>query len=321
MFRYGVVYYNLNEDVDHRFIVPGRTIIWNFKLSDEERSTFKKINDFFPTIFTKNNRYLTSNLDHNLIKHKLKKLLKKIMPKWLLDWYRNRNRGNLTPNVIFTEIYTSNHWQSSESFSGPGSEIKQTTSLISSLNKLITNMNISSVLDIPCGDFKWMQKVDLSKTDYVGADIVEKLIMSNINLYKGKENIKFKILNLISDSLPKSDIIIVRDCFVHLSFKDINDAIKNIKSSECKYLLTTTFTNHHLNYDIVTGNWRPLNLQEKPFKFPVPILIINENCTENNGIYNDKSMALWEISKINYRQNLAWTLHNWRVKWLCFNLN
>ena len=50
--------------------------------------------------------------------------------------------------------------------------------------------------------------------------------------------------------------------------------------------------------DIVTGDWRPLNLQDKPFNFPSPILIINENCTEDGGEYSDKSMALWDISKL-----------------------
>ena len=232
----------------------------------------------------------------------MKELIKKFIPYLLLRFYRNRNFSkfhNKNASEVFTEIYNSNYWKSSESVSGTGSEIKQTESLINDLNKLLTEMNIASVLDLPCGDFKWMQKVDFSNIDYVGADIVEELIKSNIAQNKERKNIIFKVLNLITDPLPKSDIIIVRDCLVHLAYKDINSAIKNIKSSGCKYLLTTTFTNHYQNQDIVTGDWRPLNLQEKPFNFPSPILVINENCTEgNNGEYKDKSMALWEISKI-----------------------
>jgi hypothetical protein len=159
-------------------------------------------------------------------------------------------------------------------------------------------MNIKSVLDLPCGDFNWMQRVDMSNVEYIGGDIVEDLIKSNIKQYKERENITFQVLNLITDTLPKSDLIFARDCLVHLPFKEVNSAINNIKSSGSKYLLTTTFTNRKKNNDIVTGDWRPLNLQEKPFNFPTPILIINENCTENNGQYNDKSMALWDISKL-----------------------
>ena len=226
--------------------------------------------------------------------------MKKFIPNWLLVWYRKNNSKfrNKSTNEVFSEIYNTNHWNSSESISGRGSEVEQTASLINDLDKLLSDIKIASVLDIPCGDFNWMQKVDLSNIDYVGADIVEDLIMSNKRQHKEWGNLKFKVLNLITDPLPKSDMIIVRDCLVHLSNEDIKSAIKNIKSSGSKYLLTTTFTNHSLNSDIVTGDWRHLNLQRKPFNFPSPILTINENCTIGNGEYKDKSMALWEISKV-----------------------
>ena len=150
----------------------------------------------------------------------MKKLVKKFIPDWFLNWYRIRNSTrfrNKSTTEVFTEIYNRNHWKSSESVSGPGSEIKQTESLIRDLDKLLTDMNIVSVLDIPCGDFNWMQKVDLSKIEYVGADIVEELIKSNIEHHKERENLKFIVLNLITEPLPKSDMLIVRDCLVHFS--------------------------------------------------------------------------------------------------------
>lgn len=91
---------------------------------------------------------------------------------------------------------------------------------------------------------------------------------------------------------------IIRDCLVHLSLENIYNSIKNIKASGSKYLMTTTFPEHPVNFDIQTGDWRPLNLQIKPFNFPKPLILINENCTELNGRFRDKSMALWEIDKI-----------------------
>lgn len=231
----------------------------------------------------------------------MKELVKKIIPNQLLKWYRNRNTldfRNKSANKVFTEIYKSNFWGAKESVSGHGSELSQTESLIIGLDKLLKDMNITSVLDLPCGDFNWMRKVDISKVDYVGADIVEELIKSNIRQYSMRENLKFQVLNLITDQLPESDMIIVRDCFVHLSYEDIDGAIKNIKSSNSKYLLTTTYLNCYINNDIVTGNWRPLNLQKEPFSFPSPILVINENPTEDNKQDKSKCMALWDISKL-----------------------
>ncbi|MBK7391183.1 MAG: class I SAM-dependent methyltransferase [Bacteroidetes bacterium] len=204
----------------------------------------------------------------------------------------------MSTEQVFTEIYRSKHWKSTDNVSGPGSEINQTETLIRELNVLFKELNIVSVLDIPCGNFHWMQKVDLSKIKYVGADIVTELIESNKQNYQESDRLNFQVLNLITNPLPQCDLIIVRDCLVHFSNKDILNAITIIKSSGSKYLLTTTFTNHHMNFDIVTGDWRPLNLQDKPFNFAPPLMIINENCTECNGEFKDKSMALWEISKL-----------------------
>ena len=231
----------------------------------------------------------------------MKLVIKKFLYDWVLKWFRKNNTAkfrNMSTEQVFTEIYRSKHWKSTDNVSGPGSEINQTETLIRELNVLFKELNIVSVLDIPCGNFHWMQKVDLSKIKYVGADIVTELIESNKQKYQESERLNFQVLNLITDRLPQCDLIIVRDCLVHFSNKDILNAITIIKSSGSKYLLTTTFTNHHMNFDIVTGDWRPLNLQDKPFNFAPPLMIINENCTECNGEFKDKSMALWEISKL-----------------------
>jgi hypothetical protein len=234
----------------------------------------------------------------------MKKLLKKVIPFWLVikykKWRPNMKTSKfkkMSSKEIFTEIYNTNHWKSIESISGSGSEFTQTESFIKDLEKLLNDLKIRSLLDIPCGDFNWMQKVNLSQIDYIGADIVEELIVSNIDKFKERNDLEFKVIDLISGTLPTTDIIIIRDCLVHLSYENILKAIQNIKSSGCKYLLTTTFTNHQSNYDIVTGDWRPLNLQEHPFNFSNPILVINENCSEGSE-FKDKSMALWEICKI-----------------------
>ena len=51
------------------------------------------------------------------------------------------------------------------------------------------------------------------------------------------------------------------------------------------------------NYDIQTGGWRPLCLQEPPFNFPKPILVVNE---DEIGEYSDKHMGLWRKEQIPY---------------------
>jgi len=251
------------------------------------------------------------------LKHQLRKILpsgavrilrdintsiRKVLPVKWLTWYSNLKVSNFkdkSAKDVFTDIYTNkSFWGGAESVSGSGSDYSSTKSLIGDLDKLLVDLKISSVLDIPCGDFNWMYKVDYKNVKYLGADIVEDLIKINSEKYKDNDTFNFKVLNLIEDALPKSDLVIVRDCFVHLSFDNVYHSIKNIKASGSKYLLTTSFPDHPSNLDIITGGWRTLNFQEKPFNFPKPVLVINENYQGSNGMYPDKSMNLYEIDKI-----------------------
>lgn len=242
---------------------------------------------------------------------KIRSLIKILIPLYFLNKYRkykvlrehklkmkHSRFSDMNRVQTFNYIYSNNVWSSKESISGPGSEISSVKVLIENLNKLISDYKIKSILDVPCGDFNWMKHVNLSKLDYIGGDIVEDLISTNIKRYADFKNCSFKTIDIVNDKLPKSDIVIVRDCFVHLSNKEIKKAIENIKSSGSNFLLTTTYVDHFNNFDIITGEWRELNMQEKPFLFPEPILLINEDCKECKGLLEDKSLGMWEISKL-----------------------
>jgi len=188
---------------------------------------------------------------------------------------------------VFQKIYLTNKWGSKESKSGKGSELKATEELRKVLPSIIDTWEIKSVLDLPCGDYNFMKEVKLN-CKYIGADIVPELIASNSMKYP---SVKFQCLNIVTDKLPKSDLIIVRDCFVHLSIKDIQTALKNVKKS-CKYMLVTSFPKTDFNKDIQAGGWRPLNMELFPFNLN-PIAHILEGDREEK--YNDKSMLLIEL--------------------------
>lgn len=196
-------------------------------------------------------------------------------------------------NHVFSNIYKQNHWADAESVSGPGSTLQNTTLIRDALPQIIKKYRVKTMLDIPCGDFNWMQKIDLSQVSYTGMDIVPDLIKRNTMNFSG-ENRKFMVADLVEDKLPKSDLIFCRDCLVHLSFMDIHAAIASMKRSQSTYLLTTSFTDHS-NFDIVTGNWRQINLQTTPFNLPPPLEIFTEGEAGEN---KDKSMALWRLQDI-----------------------
>jgi hypothetical protein len=234
-----------------------------------------------------------------MVKNFVNKVLRKLSKLLDIPSADLNNQANPELNVeeVFTEIYSQNGFGGDESVSGLGSSISQTQIVIAELPKLFIEFNVETVLDIPCGDFHWMKNVDLSKVNYIGADIVTDLISKNTLKYE-QDNIKFRKLNLIQDELPKVDLIFCRDCLVHLSFKDIFLSLNNICNSQSSYLLTTTFTDRDHNLDIFAGQWRTLNLELSPFLLPTPIKVINEGCTEVDMKYTDKSLALWRIKDI-----------------------
>ncbi len=197
----------------------------------------------------------------------------------------------------FTHIYNSNHWGSEDSASGNGSDLIQTEKISAELPRIISEYGIETMLDLPCGDHNWMNRIELPLQKYIGADIVEEIISKNKACYESEKK-KFIVIDLIKDPLPNTDLIFCRDCLVHLSSEDILKSLKNIKDAGIKYIMTTTFPECEKNEDIVTGDWRILNLTLSPFGFPEPIEVINENCMEGEGTYSDKSLGLWKVNDI-----------------------
>jgi len=197
---------------------------------------------------------------------------------------------------VFQEIYSRNAWHGAESLSGPGSDSGQTRLIEERLPRLWEQYGVRSLVDVPCGDFRWMKRVVSHLSEYVGLDLVAELIAQNAQ-YEAP-HISFVHADITSSAMPRADMILCRDCLVHLPNRHIQLAIENFKRSGSTYLLTTTFPLHEHNEDIVIGDWRTLNLQRPPFSFPAPLELINEGCTEWNGDYTDKSLALWRIADL-----------------------
>lgn len=85
---------------------------------------------------------------------------------------------------------------------------------------------------------------------------------------------------------------------MRLSFADIERALANIQRSGISYLLATTFPDEPANRDITAGDWRPLNLEKGPFRFLAPVEALREGCTEQGGLFADKSLGLWRVADL-----------------------
>ncbi len=232
-------------------------------------------------------------------------MLKKIIPGLVLDYYAkyqyNKKKSrflNLEAGKVFERIYRENLWGSPESHSGPGSSRQQAIKLAPDFRNTLDRLQIKSILDSPCGDFNWMSVMDLTGILYTGADIVGELIEENQSRYQ-RPGMLFIKSNLIQDPLPKADLIVCRDCLVHFSYEDIGMALKNIIKSESTYLMTTSFPGQRLNFDITTGDWRPLNLEIRPFLFPKPLMEIAEPVEKKYRLENrGKMLGVWDLKTL-----------------------
>ena len=211
--------------------------------------------------------------------------------------FRQKLLGH-SPQRIFSRLYERNSWGNVDSASGDGSDLTQTCVIRAELPRLIENLGIETLLDAPCGDYYWMRSLNLKIKRYVGVDIVPGLVRANQEKY-GSDVVSFRHIDITRDELPRSDLILCRDCLVHLPLQAALDALRNFKRSGSRYLLTTTYpgllrTNKRL---IIIGNWRPLDLTLPPFSLPPPTRIINEGCTEKDD-FREKSLGLWQLAQL-----------------------
>ena len=172
---------------------------------------------------------------------------------------------------VFTNIRNNNMWGSSESYSGPASELLNTQKTLDGIKNVIHQYDITSMLDIPCGDANWIHYIFPELKMYIGADIVEQNVLDNNEKFNYLEHVSFKKMDICETELPTLDLIFVRDLLMHLSNSDTQLAIENIYKSGAKYLLVSQDTNISENIDTFTGGYRPINLEIPPFNLPKPI--------------------------------------------------
>src|SRR4029079_1649688 len=140
--------------------------------------------------------------------------------------------------AVFWRFYLENVWGAA-SVSGPGSTAWPTTVIRERLPALLRELEVTTLLDAPCGDFNWLSSCELPP-HYIRCDIVGELV-DDLRRLHGRADRRFERLDLTCDPLPAADLILCRDCLGHLPFADIAAALANFRASGARYLLATTF--------------------------------------------------------------------------------
>lgn len=215
-------------------------------------------------------------------------------PVWMLfkrTAFRLRFRST---EARFTEIFRGNHWRNPESVSGFGSSLEATVAARSAVAQIVQRYSVTSLLDVPCGDFNWMRRVEFEGS-YCGGDIVPDLVALNEARY-GNERRRFLVLDVTRDRLPQSDLILCRDCLNHLSLREAVRALDSILESGSSYAALTHYPKTVANRRQESGFvYRPLNLQEEPFNWPPPLEVWEEPSQQG------KTLALWHLGLVRGR--------------------
>lgn len=190
--------------------------------------------------------------------------------------------------------------------SGGGSSAAVTKPLRELLRTLFRDpqKNITTFFDAPCGDWVWMQYVDLGHVSYLGGDITSYTIEENKRCF-AKHNVEFTLFDLTCNKIPEVDLMLTRDILFHLKPEVGMKILNSIGQSKVKYFLSTTFMspnaenpyNNHRSYGEVsrgansTIGYRNINLFDAPFCMPKPLLKVEDLIHEKVPRY----VALWKL--------------------------
>lgn len=194
--------------------------------------------------------------------------------------------------------------------SGPGSSLHATTRLRTFISRLIEGGHvlaepIHSIFDAPCGDWVWMQHVDLQSVVYIGGDITDVTIEQNTRCFQ-RDNVHFHKFDLTCMIPPPVDLMITRDVLFHMTDDLVLQTLRNIAASKVRYFLSTTFldlsnaqnafnqgaaytdTLQQRGAESLIG-YRHINLLDAPFCLSQPVALLKE-------VKEDKRhLGLWKL--------------------------
>ncbi len=182
--------------------------------------------------------------------------------------------GRYDHRSVFSHIFESRYWGDYESVSGLGSRASQTEGVRAALPRIIEKYNVKVLFDAPCGDLNWMKSV-LGDVDvhYIGGDIVPEVVaMAQANSPDPAH--EFRVFDIAADAFPAADLWLCRDVLFHLSYATIWKALDNFCASSIPLMLVTTHTDATVkNRNIVTGDFRYLDLFKPPFSLPATMVL------------------------------------------------
>lgn len=184
-----------------------------------------------------------------------------------------------------------------ESLSGPGSNKYQASDARDFLQDSINKHSIKKILDLGCGDWNWMEDVDLQGAEYLGIDCDDDMIQQNLAKY-GSDKIKFQVGDIFSVEIPDVDLVICRDVLFHVRQELALSLINKLKKIDDIFFFSTSFNQQDTNVDIQRycdiedwGYYR-INLLQDPFNLDDTLI----DSRSETAATSDRSVCLFRCS-------------------------
>ncbi|MGE3914219.1 MAG: class I SAM-dependent methyltransferase [Hyphomicrobiaceae bacterium] len=167
---------------------------------------------------------------------------------------------------IFDQIYRSKYWTHG---SGPGSIAAFNKPLIAYLDRFLAANRVKRLVDFGCGDFQYMRHVNLAATEYIGLDVVPRILEENRKNF-GREGITFEETPDDLTELPGGDLLLLKDVLIHLPNSYIAPLLQHARRT---YRFVLAINNESddasaYNRDIAVGEFRPVDISLAPFSLP-----------------------------------------------------
>jgi Methyltransferase domain len=177
-----------------------------------------------------------------------KKSIHYLIPKVFRDLVRRQVERvkyfGLSRQEIFQKIYDDSVWGKSNSHLGPycsgigSQEGTIVDDYVEAIKKFASSIGSGlNAVDVGCGDFTVGAKTRKLFKDYTACDIVKPLIEFNRQKYADLD-VKFQILDAVTDDLPMGDVLIIRQVLQHLSNSEIAEIVSKV-AGKFAYLVVT----------------------------------------------------------------------------------
>ena len=195
----------------------------------------------------------------------------------------------------FTRIVASGRWGSSETPCGPGSTLVACRAILERLPEWIRVHRVASILDLGCGDFHWMSRVDLAGLEYDGHDVVRALVEAN-RARHGAPSVRFHHSDISGLAMPRADLVLCKDVLTHLPTGTAAAVLESVLRSGSRLLAATTaaWGAGRVRPEIPVGGFAPVDLEEPPFGLGPPLDAVEVPRAAGNP---RKLFALWKLGE------------------------